>query len=220
IGYVGLEGQPKDSSSFPFLAHNSGGGDVAYIDNAGDFFYHGSLNTFVSTRSGNVGRMYVNGSTMQTIEDFGSGAILNGSGSVHFDAAFADTMDASGGYQVFLTPDGDSRGLFVASKTPAGFTVRESQGGRSSISFDYRIVAKRNGHASDRLAVAHSAADFGEPRALSLATTSGRQAALKSRFATSAHMTAKARAVQLRAYTGPPKQPAMPAALLNFTHAH
>jgi hypothetical protein len=43
---------------------------------------------------------------------------------------------------VFLTPQGDCNGLYVAQKSSAGFEVRELRGGRSSLTFDYRIVAK------------------------------------------------------------------------------
>jgi hypothetical protein len=52
---------------------------------------------------------------------------------------------------VFLTPNGDSEGLYVAGKTATGFEVREQGGGTSNISFDYRIVAKRRGYESVRL---------------------------------------------------------------------
>ena len=100
---------------------------------------------------------------MQTIEDFGSGAIVNGSGSVHLDPAFAQTIDG-GGYQVFLTADGDNRGLYVAQKTATGFVVRDTQGGRSSLAFDYRVVARQYGHAAERTSVAASAEAFGAPR--------------------------------------------------------
>ena len=61
------------------------------------------------------------------------------------------------GYQVFLTPDGDVRGpLYVSQKFAGGFTVREAQGGRSSIFFDYRIVAHRAGSSDARLPVIQS----------------------------------------------------------------
>jgi hypothetical protein len=41
--------------------------------------------------------------------------------------------------------------LFVSAKAPTGFTVREAQGGRDSVSFDYRIVAPALGHSKERL---------------------------------------------------------------------
>jgi hypothetical protein len=52
---------------------------------------------------------------------------------------------------VFLTPNGDCKGLYVASKTAGGFEVRELGGGTSNISFDYRIVAKRLGFENARM---------------------------------------------------------------------
>ena len=46
-------------------------------------------------------------------------------------------------YRVFLTPEGDCRGLFVRRKTAANFEVRELMGGKSDVAFSYRIVGKR-----------------------------------------------------------------------------
>jgi hypothetical protein len=57
---------------------------------------------------------------------------------------------------VFLTPDGDSNVLYVTQKSPAGFLVCESRGGRSTLSFDYRIIAKPVDDDAQRLAVAPS----------------------------------------------------------------
>jgi hypothetical protein len=59
------------------------------------------------------------------------------------------TADAS--YHVFLTPHGDSKGLYVTNLTPTSFEVRESGGGTSSLSFDYKIVGKRRGYEAQRL---------------------------------------------------------------------
>ena len=54
-------------------------------------------------------------------------------------------------YYVFLTPLGDTRGLYVSVKTPAAFQVRETLRGRNSLAFDYRIVAHPLGASNDRL---------------------------------------------------------------------
>jgi hypothetical protein len=54
-------------------------------------------------------------------------------------------------HHVFITPNGDSKGLYVTGKTATAFEVRESDGGTSSVSFDYRIVAKRRAYESQRL---------------------------------------------------------------------
>ena len=44
---------------------------------------------------------------------------------------------------MFLTPEGDCRGLFVYRESAASFEVRELMGGKSSIAFSYRIVGRR-----------------------------------------------------------------------------
>jgi hypothetical protein len=54
-------------------------------------------------------------------------------------------------YHVFITPNGDSKSLYVIAKTATTFEVRESGGGTSSLTFDYRIVAKRRGFETQRL---------------------------------------------------------------------
>jgi hypothetical protein len=61
----------------------------------------------------------------------------------------SEVCDSS--YHVFITPNGDSKSLYVISKTPTTFEVRESGGGTSSLSFDYRIVGKRRGFEAQRL---------------------------------------------------------------------
>jgi hypothetical protein len=61
------------------------------------------------------------------------------------------TVNLPLGYHVFLTPKGDCKGLFVAGETNSGFEVRELSGGKSTVEFDYRIVAHRNGYEAKRL---------------------------------------------------------------------
>jgi len=75
-------------------------------------------------------------------EDFGSAQLHSGVAEVALLPSFLDTVDIQSGYHVFLTPGGDSRGLYVVQKTADGFEVREHGGGKSNISFDYRLVAR------------------------------------------------------------------------------
>jgi hypothetical protein len=84
-------------------------------------------------------------------EDFGSGTLTNGVANVTLDPTFAQTINTTTEYHVFLTPKGDSEGLYVSNETPQGFEVHEQRGGRSSVAFDYRIVAKRSGYENVRL---------------------------------------------------------------------
>jgi len=45
-------------------------------------------------------------------------------------------------YKVFVTPEGDCRGLYVR-KSAASFEVRELGGGMSNVAFSYRIIGRR-----------------------------------------------------------------------------
>ena len=58
---------------------------------------------------------------------------------------------------MFLTPLGDTRGLYVSAKSPRSFTVRETQGGRATLAFDYRIVARPADAKAGRLPAAADA---------------------------------------------------------------
>jgi hypothetical protein len=80
--------------------------------------------------------------TTPTIEDVGFGAINGGFAVVRLDPAFASTIDSRAPYAVFLSPEGENNGLYVTAKTMTSFVVREVRGGRSSLPFSYRIVAR------------------------------------------------------------------------------
>ncbi|MBD5606682.1 MAG: hypothetical protein IAI48_16560 [Candidatus Eremiobacteraeota bacterium] len=86
-----------------------------------------------------------------TIEDTGISRLTGGIATIALDAAFASSIEISSPYVVLVTPEGETRGFFVASKDPHGFTVREAGGGRSSVSLDYRVVAVARGHAADHM---------------------------------------------------------------------
>jgi hypothetical protein len=74
-------------------------------------------------------------------EDFGSAKLRRGRATVTLND-FANVI-ATGDYRVFLSPEGDCNGLYVARKRRAAFEVREFGGGRSSVAFSYRIVGRR-----------------------------------------------------------------------------
>ncbi|HYU17250.1 MAG TPA: hypothetical protein VEQ11_00985, partial [Chloroflexota bacterium] len=54
-------------------------------------------------------------------------------------------------YLVFPVPEGECKGMYVSSKSPAGFEVRELQGGGSTLTFSYRLVARRKDIPAPRL---------------------------------------------------------------------
>lgn len=77
-----------------------------------------------------------------SIENFGEGRLKNGRGTVKVSKTFS-RLARTADYYVFLTPRGDSNGLFVGRQSKTGFEVREQQGGKSSVKFSYRVVAVR-----------------------------------------------------------------------------
>jgi hypothetical protein len=113
----------------------------------------GQIKSLVSTEGGaRTVETYAMQSPENWMEDFGSGSLVNGKAEIRIDPGFAETVSGDASYHVFLTPNGDSKGLYVVAKSASGFEVRESGGGTSSLSFDYRIVGKRRGYESERLA--------------------------------------------------------------------
>jgi hypothetical protein len=84
---------------------------------------------------------YASESATPTIEDLGAAQMRDGIANVGLPADFASVMSRSNPYYVFLTPMGDTRGLYVSSETSAGFQVRENMHGHSNVVFQYRIIA-------------------------------------------------------------------------------
>lgn len=118
----------------------------------GDLTCTGQVKTLAQTGNGaRTVETYSMQSPENWMEDFGSGRLQNGTSTVTIDAAFAETVSGTTDYHVFLTPNGDSKGLYVFAKTASSFEVRESGGGTSTLAFDYRIVAKRRGFESQRM---------------------------------------------------------------------
>jgi hypothetical protein len=61
---------------------------------------------------------------------------------IALDADFAKVIKRRD-YRVFVTPEGDCRGLYVRNRSAARFEVRELAGGKSNVAFSYRIVGRR-----------------------------------------------------------------------------
>jgi hypothetical protein len=122
------------------------------IGGNGDLSCTGQVKALVSAGNGTrTVETYSVQSPENWMEDFGSGQVNHGVAVVKIDPAYGETVTADSSYHVFLTPNGDSKGLYVINKTATSFEVRESSGGTSSLSFDYRIVAKRRGFEAQRL---------------------------------------------------------------------
>jgi hypothetical protein len=145
-----------------FVNFNTGAGSLAFeaegkkghctIDTSGDLSCTGTKGAVVNLPDNRWVSLYAVESPDNWFEDFGSGQLSSGKSEIKLDSTFAATVNSSLDYHVFLTPSGDSRGLYVAKKTATSFEVREQGGGTSSVAFDYRIVVRRKGYENVRMA--------------------------------------------------------------------
>lgn len=134
----GYSGVVARSPQYPLIAADPSGTILFYIDENGNLYTKGTVSSASAIRD--TVTSYAR-TTSPAIEDTGTAHLVHGAANVYLDPSFARSIDSRYGYQVFLTPGGDTRGLYVAGKYARGFTVREVEGGRSSFNFDYHVYA-------------------------------------------------------------------------------
>ncbi len=158
-GILTYGGSSNDSSGLSFEAVQYDGSPSFWVTNDGNAHVAGLIYT-----AGNCSKgcdktrgervvSYAAQTSFPTIEDVGEGKLAGGQARIAIDAALSRAID-QGSYVVFVTPEGESRGLYVTDKTANGFSVAENEGGHSNIAFGYRIVAKPYGVKAARLPVA------------------------------------------------------------------
>ena len=86
-------------------------------------------------------------------EDFGSAQLVAGLATVQLDATFRQTVNANLEYHVFLTPNGDCKGLYVHQKTATSFEVRELGGGNSHVTAASFLASPLCGRITRRFAL-------------------------------------------------------------------
>jgi hypothetical protein len=142
-------------TSFEFAFFDSNGSPVFYGDSVGDTVAVGSKSAAVPLKNGQMVKIFSQESPQVWIEDFGAGKLVGGVATIKLDSKFGQTVNTRVDYHVFLTPNGDCKGLYVAQKSHNSFEVRELGGGQSNVSFDYRIAALRLGYEKVRMPAAH-----------------------------------------------------------------
>ena len=87
-------------------------------------------------------------------EDYGRAQLVEGRVEVELDTDFVTVLGIEDGeYHVFLTPEGDTQGLYVESRSAKSFIVREQQAGTSNTTFSYRVATKNKHRQPERLAI-------------------------------------------------------------------
>jgi hypothetical protein len=78
-------------------------------------------------------------------QDYGIGQLVNGKTHITLDPTFSKNIrvDENHPMKVFVTLEGDCKGIYVTNKTIEGFDVIELQGGTSNVHFSWQIVATR-----------------------------------------------------------------------------
>jgi len=129
------------------------GPGICTIDVSGNLACTGSKSAVVPVDGGSRKvALYAIEGPENWFEDAGGAQLSGGEAVVNLEQVFGQTVNTNVDYRVFLTPNGDCKGLYVAQKSATSFVVRELGGGTSNIAFDYRIMAKRKGFEQVRLA--------------------------------------------------------------------
>ena len=156
VAIEGVEGGSSEENILSVFGPSATDMSVSTYGNVyarGLFYSSGSCRSgcFVGKKQLRAVNAYAVSEAEPTIEDTGEATLVDGVAHVSLDPQFANVIDSASRYVVLITPEGDCRGLFVADRRQHGFVVREIQGGRSTVGFAYRIVAKRLGVNAKRL---------------------------------------------------------------------
>ncbi|MGA7202474.1 MAG: hypothetical protein WBX26_11650 [Candidatus Cybelea sp.] len=154
-----LRAHAEGRRTYIFVGHNPTNMAYCTMDPSANLSCTGNIgagSTIQSTHRNSQGQRvlaYASQSATATIEDVGTARMAGGVSNVRIDPAFAAIVDGRW-YYVFVTPLGETRGLYVVRKTALGFQVRENERGRANVDFDYRIVAHPIDASTDRLPIA------------------------------------------------------------------
>lgn len=155
-GFYGIYGFANTNGSVAFAGGTSNPAAYAAVFGGtvqinGPLIVTGAKSAAVPHADGTHRLVYCVEAPESWFEDFGEAKLVAGKADVKLDVDFAGIADMAS-YHVFLTPRGDSKGLYVTNQTAGAFAVREQQNGTSNLTFSWRVVAKRKDIKTDRLA--------------------------------------------------------------------
>ncbi len=145
--------ETTNSNSIVLSTFGGNTGDQCWFDVSANLTCDGTISPSVPIDNGaKKVALYGVAAAESWFEDAGSGQLSKGAAVINLEGTFAQTVNTGVEYHVFLTPNGDCKGLYVSQKSATSFEVHELGGGTSNIAFDYRIMAKRAGFETVRLA--------------------------------------------------------------------
>jgi hypothetical protein len=116
----------------------------------GGFYVTGTKSAAVPHPDGELRALYPIESPECWFEDVGRADLSGGRARVELDVDFA-ALVSTDDYHVFVTAEGESNGLYVSARTEREFEVREQREGTSSLTFSYRVLARRKDVKVERL---------------------------------------------------------------------
>jgi hypothetical protein len=206
-GNAGVVGQSANPNSY-------GGFFFGNVMVTGNLTVNGTISSpnkqaVVAFPDGTQRVLYCMESPEYWFEVFGAAKLKRGRAAVKLDADFGRLI-RRGDYRVFVTPEGDCRGLYVRRKTAASFEVRELAGGKSNVAFSYRVVGRRNDIKAPRFAKTNTNTRLSLPAAATRAKRKATPSAAELRaFAAGLEQEARGRRVKGarkdRRFRAPPK---------------
>jgi hypothetical protein len=139
---VGVVGFSTSGSGVVGIASTPSGVAFGGLFFGGLLVASGPKSAAVKHRDGSHRLFYSVESPESWFEDFGRTKLVRGKAEVKLDPNFAGFVRTDD-YHVFLSPEGQTKGLYVSRRSRKGFTVREQEEGASTTTFSYRIVARR-----------------------------------------------------------------------------
>jgi len=125
---IAVNTAPSNDGAQSFLAAGVGyenADNFCAVDITGDLTCSGSKSAVVPVNGGaRRVALYAVEAPENWFEDYGSGQLSNGSARIDLEPTFAQTVNTDLDYHVFLTPNGDCKGLYLSQKSPTSFEVR------------------------------------------------------------------------------------------------
>jgi len=117
------------------------------IDENGNFITSGLIAQVVDTSEGQK-TMYAMTSPQPEYTISGHGQLSGGGALIEFESWFSDIISSDVELKVVVTPTDVCNGLYITSKAPLGFIVREQADGTSNAQFDWIAIARQKGYES------------------------------------------------------------------------
>ncbi|MGD0863583.1 MAG: hypothetical protein ABSA21_12670 [Candidatus Limnocylindrales bacterium] len=148
---IGVIGETDSSIGFAGMFVTAAGNGVSITTPSGKsgLVVGGGLKSAVVATNDGARLLYSEEATSVLFADYGFGRLVDGKATVSIDPVFAETVNLSTPYHVFVQPYGKAA-IVVTERSAERFSV-EAISGDGNAEFSYRIVATRRAYEGERL---------------------------------------------------------------------